>query len=224
MADFSLGLRPAHFRPLLGDGIFTQDGAAWKASRDLVRPQFKETRSKSFKWIQTEIEALIDKLKNASGTIDLQPLFFRLTLNTTMAVLFGKSMEALEKESPIKEAEFAKAFDDAQHRLAERGRLGDFYWILSGRKFAQSCATVHRFVDAIVASSLKDADADGIAKENGSIGDPDRYVFVQALIASTRNRKVLRDQLINILLAGRDTTACLLSWTLYVQGLPQSIH
>lgn len=30
----------------------------------------------------------------------------------------------------------------------------------------------------------------------------------------------LRDQLLNVLLAGRDTTACCLSWTLYVSPIP----
>jgi len=28
VADFSLGLRPEHLAPLMGSGIFTQDGAA----------------------------------------------------------------------------------------------------------------------------------------------------------------------------------------------------
>lgn len=37
----------------------------------------------------------------------------------------------------------------------------------------------------------------------------------QALAAYTRDRKVLRDQLYAVLLAGRDTTACTLSWTIY---------
>ena len=124
-------------------------------------------------------------------------------------------MEDLEKYSTIREEDFARAFDKAQHRLAERGRIGDFYWVLGGREFFRSCKVVHEFVDAIVTSSLKDADdAESIPSEHDTISNPDRYVFIQALIARTRDRQVLRDQLINILLAGRDTTACLLSWTM----------
>jgi cytochrome P450 len=41
------------------------------------------------------------------------------------------------------------------------------------------------------------------------------YTFLHALAAFTRDRKVLRDQLVAILLAGRDTTASTLSWTFY---------
>lgn len=38
--DFSLGIRHAHFDPLLGDGIFTLDHQGWKDSRAMLRPQF----------------------------------------------------------------------------------------------------------------------------------------------------------------------------------------
>jgi cytochrome P450 len=39
--DFSLGTRHREFYPLLGDGIFTLDGAGWSHARSLLRPQFK---------------------------------------------------------------------------------------------------------------------------------------------------------------------------------------
>lgn len=38
--DFGLGTRNQQFYPLLGDGIFTLDGAGWTHSRALLRPQF----------------------------------------------------------------------------------------------------------------------------------------------------------------------------------------
>ena len=39
-------------------------------------------------------------------------------------------------------------------------------------------------------------------------------MFIDALIQETRDKKELRDQCLNVLLAGRDTTACCLTWTL----------
>lgn len=41
------------------------------------------------------------------------------------------------------------------------------------------------------------------------------YNFLHAIAGYTRDRKVLRDQLVSILLAGRDTTACTLTWIIY---------
>ena len=211
LSDFGLGARSANFRPLLGHGIFTQDGAPWKFSRELLRPQFMETRFKSFAGIQEQIEKLVLTLKStADGEfLDLQPLFFRLTLDTTMAVLFGRKLDTIEAQSSRNEAAFAKAFDYAQHQLAQRGRLGDFYWLINGPTFRRSCKVVHEFVDEIVAAALKDSDSWPSSQDTS-----ERYVFLRALISETRDPRVLRDQLVNVLLAGRDTTACLLSWTL----------
>lgn len=42
-----------------------------------------------------------------------------------------------------------------------------------------------------------------------------KYTFLQALASTTKDPKVLRDQIVAILLAGRDTTAAALSWTMY---------
>jgi cytochrome P450 len=38
--DFCLGTRHEQFDPLLGDGIFTLDGAGWSHARGMLRPQF----------------------------------------------------------------------------------------------------------------------------------------------------------------------------------------
>ncbi|KAA6414009.1 MAG: cytochrome p450 alkane [Lasallia pustulata] len=207
--NFGLGARSANFRPLLGHGIFTQDGEPWRTSRELLRPQFMQTRSKSFTDIQEQIEKFLINVKASSaGVVDLQPLFFRLTLDTTMAVLFGKTLDSMKTKVSGDEAFFARAFDQAQHELARRGRLGDLYWLLDGFTFRRSCRIVHEFVDKIVVDALNET-RPGMASEEPT----GRYVFLTALISKTRDQRVLRDQLINVLLAGRDTTACLLSWT-----------
>jgi cytochrome P450 len=213
--DFGLGARSASFRTLLGHGIFTTDGEAWKKSRDLLRPQFRETRSQAFADIQDEVEKLVVRLESTtSDIVDLQPLFFRLTLDTTMAVLFGKSLNSLGERKAADERTFAEAFDHAQHVLAMRGRLGGLYWLIGGRKFWRSCKIVHDFVDAIVAEALEESNT-----QTSDNSPPRRYVFLQALISSTRDPIALRDQCVNVLLAGRDTTACLLSWTFSLLAL-----
>jgi cytochrome P450 len=47
--DYGLGLRAPTFHPLLGSGIFTQDGAAWKHSRRLLRPQLASRPTAKFR-------------------------------------------------------------------------------------------------------------------------------------------------------------------------------
>lgn len=168
------------------------------------------TRSEYFHEVTTIIEKLVVLSKDSAsrGPVDLQPLFFSLTLDVTTAVFFGKSVDSLTKQGTGIDSEFGIAFNNAQHELARRGRLGDLYWLLGGRSFRKACKIVHQFVDGIV--------ADGIARSQAGLrgSKSGRFVFLDALIAETKDATVIRDQLVNILLAGRDTTACLLSWTL----------
>ncbi|KAK3182172.1 hypothetical protein K4F52_006541 [Lecanicillium sp. MT-2017a] len=60
------------------------------------------------------------------GTVDLQPLLFKLTFDTTMFLLFGESV-ASEDWGQVagQESEFAKAFNLSQEYLSYRGRLGE---------------------------------------------------------------------------------------------------
>lgn len=204
-----MGLRAPHFYPLLGSGIFTQDGPAWKQSRHLLRPQFTSNRFQNFEVIKDCVDALIACIPE-DGVVDLQPLFFRLTFDTTTFILFGQTFSSLKSDQVAdEESEFAKAFNIGQDYLSHRGRLGDFYWLMGGKAFRDACRTCHKFVDDSVQKTLQQSEgssADSTGKKN--------YVFLDALAQETRDPKVLRDQCLNILLAGRDTTACCLSWAL----------
>lgn len=211
--DFTLGAREQNFRPLLGDGIFTQNGAEWKQSRDLLRPIFNHQRTEYFTHIKQAVSNLLVRITEPTeeGSMDLQPLFFLLTLDVTTAAVLGKSTNSLQDQGGKLGLAFANAFDTGQHYLAVRGRLGDLYWLFGGRKFRAACDFVHSFVDNIVADALYNK---GGGMASGLEEEKEDYLFIDALITRTRDPKVIRDQLVNVLLAGRDTTACLLSWTL----------
>lgn len=206
--NFGFGLRAPTFKPLLGDGIFTQEGPAWKHSREMLRPLFFSNRVDTFSIIQEHVEQLIPLIPE-DQVVDLQPLFFRLTLDTSTYLLFGRSVNSLGEQNPQAEA-FGESFRLAQSGLSHRGRLGALYWLVGGRDFRNACKTVHSFVDGIIEDALA---AEGSNKASKSEAASD-YVFLDALMKETRNPKILRDQLLNMLLAGRDTTASCLAWTL----------
>lgn len=141
------------------------------------------------------------------GVVDLQPLFFKLTFDTTMFLLFGDAVEAMDWGKVAgQETRFASAFNTGQDYLASRGRLGDLYWLINDKTFREACKTCHQFVDEAVAKALQE----GEKRDE----DEDSYVFIKALVQQTRDPQILRDQCLNVLLAGRDTTGCCLTWSL----------
>ena len=208
-ADYGFGARPAIFAPLLGSGIFTQEGAAWKHSRELLRKQFVRTQYKHLEQAFGEhVNNLIDRIPS-DGIVDLQPLFFALTLDTTTALLFGDSIYSLRanQDQDAKNREFAESFNIAQEGLAKRFRLAPFHFFYNPASFRKACRNVHRFVEDYIKER-------GIEKKDSNLNatEDEADSFIDQISAEAGTDIQLRDQLLNVLLAGRDTTACCLSW------------
>ena len=145
-----MGPRRAITFPMFGDGIFTQEGHAWKHSRQILRPQFHYKQYEDLSIFEDSVNGLLEVIENSrdsSDVIDLQPLFFRVTLDITTTFLFGESVRSLKTPKSAGELTFAEAFNTAQGYVAKRFRLLDLYWLIGGRKFREACQRVHEFAD-----------------------------------------------------------------------------
>ena len=198
-------MRNEVFAPLLGHGIFTQEGPAWKHSRELLRNQFVRTQYQNLDQFREHVDNLIDRLPS-KGVIDLQPLFFKLTLDTTTALLFGQSVGSLKAGTNDEFKVFAESFDIAQEGLAKRFRLAPWHFFYNPSHFKRACSTVHAFVDNYVQER-------GV-KGQSNVDQGLEENFVDQLAQESNSTTALRDQLLNILIAGRDTAECCLSWTI----------
>lgn len=216
--DFALGTRHAHFYPLLGDGIFTLDGEGWKHSRAMLRPQFAREQVAHVQALEPHLQYFAKHVKNFHGsTINLQDLFFKLTVDTASEFLFGESVGTLQDASIGIENKlhfdgrenFNASFNLAQSYLATRSWSQFFYPLINSQEFRDSCANVHKFAKYYVQKALE------LTPEELDKKSESGYVFLYELAKETRNPKVLQDQLLNILIAGRDTTAGLLSFTFF---------
>lgn len=77
--------------------------------------------------------------------------------------------------------------------------------------FNKGIKVINEFVNPFIDRALNLSEEELATKTKSESG----YTFLHALAGFTRDRTVLRDQLVAILLAGRDTTASSLSWTFY---------
>lgn len=152
---------------------------------------------------------------------DIQEHLYRLTLDSSTEFLFGESVNSLVSSSytqsgiPVKSTDsqlgFEAAFTLSQDYLGARTRAQKLYWLINAKEFRNANRTVHQLVDYYVGLALKPK-----AEKQKSPEERERYIFLEALAEELKDPKLLRDQLLNILLAGRDTTSSLLSSVFYL--------
>lgn len=208
--DYILGSRSDGLRALLGEGIFTQDGPAWKHSRELLRRQFARLRDAGLEPLDPHIHELLVNIEaaiksSADGIVDLQPLFFEYTLGTTTDLLFGEPHNSLLKAD---RDSLRDNFDSASLVSAIRLRLADLFWIYTPSSFRRSCKSVQDWGSFFANKAID------YLQEHGEQAASKKYPFIVDLWRDMQDRDLVRDQLLHVLIAGRDTTACLLSWTL----------
>ena len=191
--------------PFLGEGILTQDGSPAHGSRELLRHQFVRAQYQNLEGFSEHVDNLLACLSLSSGTVDLQPLFFRFTLDTTTAFMFGQSIGSLKSDGLDS---FGSSFTEASLISSMRVRLSDFYWTYSPSRYYKACEVIKKYTDDYVKQALKQV------KGQGTETTSNRFVFISELYEELKDPALVRDQLVNVLMAGRDSTACLMSWTL----------
>ena len=202
--DYCMGARRKVMLPFFGDGIFTQEGTAWKHSREMLRPNFIHRQYEDLEVFRDGLDDMISVMPG-QGVVDLQPFIFSLTLDVTTAYLFGESVRSLRESQAPSQKSFATAFNTAQDYIAKRMRLQDLYWLVGGKRLDEACADVRNFADKIIDRGRSQIEEENISERT------DKYAFLRFLQKSTPNKEAMHSQIINILVAGRDTTACLIS-------------
>lgn len=212
--DWKLGERRFYaLGPLLGHGIFTNDGAAWQHSRELIRPNFTRSQIGDLATFESHVKHLIQALPHDGSTVDLQYLFFQLTMDSATEFLFGESTNCLAPGYKSEQGvHFAKAFDRSQRVCAERGRSGKASeWLQDMKQYSRDIKTCHDFADFFVRKALEYRESLDLSKGPPEIEEGKRYIFLYELVKRVEDPVAIRSELLNVLLAGRDTTASLLS-------------
>mmetsp|Transcript_11092 Transcript_11092/g.20772 ORF Transcript_11092/g.20772 Transcript_11092/m.20772 type:complete len:495 (+) Transcript_11092:72-1556(+) len=203
------------FTDLLGDGIFNADGDMWYHQRKISSKMFTAKQFENHIWavVETNTSKFVNILDETKGTIDTFNLMNRFTLDTIGQIGFSKNIGSLENPS----SPFLKSFDRAQQLLILR------FWVNPAWK-------IMRIFGLGWEPELKkhlaqlDCYARGIVRElRQKVTQGDDNSFVGLFYKSEWNKggdvaqqeTFMRDMILNFLIAGRDTTAQCLSWTLF---------
>ncbi|KAI8608671.1 cytochrome P450 [Chytriomyces sp. MP71] len=205
------------FLDFLGHGIFNSDGERWKNQRKLAANIFNVKNFKDFvsDVFVHEMELFGDVLQahaQRGDTVDLQDLFYRFTFDSFTRIAFGIEMDTI---CDGKKAPFMVAFDEVQARTAKRFLTP--LWEVS--EFCNGQSRVH----ARQISEIRDFGRSIIAKkrENEAAGVAQSESDLLSLLMKVKDEEgklpgddLLVDYALNFLLAGRDTTATLLTWSI----------
>ncbi|KAI0813586.1 cytochrome P450 [Xylaria sp. FL0064] len=193
--------------PFLGDSIFTTDKHLWHDSRSLIRPMFIKDRVSDLTTMERWVSKLLTKMPPPGHTVNIMDLLYRMTLDVTTDFLLGASVNSLDNP----QNEFASAFDDVQRLQVMMTDTGPFHILIPRHKYNRDIRKIDEFVMPYITAALSLPQ-----DELKSYTNADKhFTFLHSIAQHTRDPKVLRDQIVAVLLAGRDTTAATLSWAFY---------
>ncbi|TFK68747.1 cytochrome P450 [Pluteus cervinus] len=229
---------------VLGTGVFNSDGDMWKFHRSMTRPFFNRDRVTHFHLFDRYAEKVLKKIRErmeAGMAIDFQDIMSRFTMDVTTDFLFNQCVDSLSSPLPFphnsgrgsdstpriqtRADEFSAAFVNAMQVVAERERYG-WAWPLyemTGDKTRKPMEIVKRFIEPIVQEAVqKKVVRDSIKEDEQQFASsPDSKVdddvrLLDHLVELTTDPVILRDETLNIMIAGRDTMSSTLTFTMYL--------
>lgn len=196
-------------RPMLGESLMTVEDAVWREQRHALQPSFgRRSVSRYGDLMVTATRVLVESWRrrpDPAEPVDLAGELTELTLRVVAEALFGY-------DATRSSGRFGAAVQALNETMGHAGPL-DAALIA---RFGGALATVRRVVDEVIATQPADGGrdvglpADG-ARDVGLIVAAER-----ARLAGADSDEQVRDQVLTFLLAGHETTAKALGWTLYL--------
>ncbi|TFK72863.1 cytochrome P450 [Pluteus cervinus] len=221
-----------NFRPLLGNGIFNADGDIWKFHRGLTRPFFARNRITDFDIFERHANKAISITRarlREGQPVDFQDMIGRFTLDVASAFLLGKEMDSLSlplpyptsgssKSSPIvnTNSHIAESFVQSFSlvpKISSMRHLNGGVWPLLEMwddKLKPHMDVINNFVEPVIQSAME--------RKKGGVekGEEESLTLLDELVRQTDDQTLIRDETINMLVAGKDTTAGTLSFVVYM--------
>ena len=198
----------------LGNGLVTSDGDEWLRNRRRIQPAFHSTAVRSFgASIVRHAQQMLDRWDRAeSDAVDLDHEMMRLTLAIVGETLFGVSLEGHTRHVGESFSSFSTAL--AAITSSPLSLLSARYPLTRpSRRLHTAARRLRAVVDAIIVAKRK---------QLGQATTPDDLLgFLLSEQANAGDRMPLaqvRDEIMTFLLAGYETSATALTWTLYLIG------
>lgn len=195
-----------HVTSLFGQGLLTSEGSHWVQQRKLIQPAFHRDRINGYGAVMVErTEHMLESWRDGQ-TRDVHSDMMHLTMEIVVRTLFGSDVSA-EDAAAVSDA-FNVAVEQIAVRFRRPFRIPDWIPLPSNVKFNRSVRELDRLMYSLIRAR----------RATSERGNDLLSMLVDARDENGQamSDQQLRDEAITLFLAGHETTAIALSWTLYL--------
>jgi len=211
--------RNANLRSILAemgaDGLFAAEGADWLPQRKLIMASLNASHFRGFfptlKAITERLHRRWCRAADRGEVVEMTQDLVRFTVDVTSALAFGEDPHTLEQEGNVIQQHLAAIFPMVMKRLVAPWPHWRWLKLPADRALDRHLAAVHAYVRQRIA----------VARERLRADTPEvpRHALEAMLMEAARPGSGFDDGLIaanvlTLLLAGEDTTAHALAWTM----------
>ncbi len=190
-------------RPLLGNGIFISEDKIWQSQRSHLKPSFHEQVIQQFESIiLDECDSLCKTWTHSAGKNDVEASMEMLMLRILVRTQFCDGIEVDYKE-------IQRAHSEVLDQTSIRNQKIKFYTNRLRKQIGLSVksdqSTAVRYLDTVAKHII------AFARNNRKKCS----YWMNDMFDRDVDDDEIRDQIVNFIFAGYDTTASALTWTLY---------
>ncbi|ECK7411686.1 cytochrome P450 [Campylobacter jejuni] len=203
--------------PLLGESIFTTNGEVWKKQRELLRPSFEMTRiNKVFNLMSEAVADMMDRFSKYPNhaVIEVDEAMTFITADVIFRTIMSSKLDE-EKGKKILNA-FVTFQEQSVHTAMRRMFCFPKWlsYVLGDRKRAKAGDVIRQVLSDIIKPRYDMVDNAEFEDILGSL-----LLVVDADTNKRFSFEEILDQVAMLFLAGHETTASSLTWTLYLLSL-----
>ena len=214
--SFVIGAERTHaFGSLSSQGVLTLDGLAWRSGRGHLRRQFSQHKEMvDLNMHETHVERLLEKLRRSNGMpVDLSEPLSSFAQESHSEFVLGQPRS---ENGMRRRLNFIEALDYAAETIAMKGFCGPLHHAIRRGGFKHACTLIHGHVEPIIASLRADRNRVGIKGQG--------YCFAHSLAADESSPITLRDQVLDVLLAGGDSLGTVLASTMWLLASNEHVY
>lgn len=230
---YDKGVLAEILEPIMGKGLIPADLDTWKQRRKVITPGFHALFIEAMVRVFTKcsertilkLEALIEKGDHGdkSTIVNLEEEFSNLALDIIGLGVFNFDFDSVNKESPVIKAVYGTLFE-AEHRSTfyiPYWNLPLTQWIVPRqRKFRSDLKVINDCLDDLIKNAKEtrqEADVEKLQQRDySSLKDASLLRFLVDMRGADVDDRQLRDDLMTMLIAGHETTAAVLTWSIFL--------